>query len=76
MSYFHPWTLRQSEADNHAAFAGALRRGSKTWAGAMVSRLDGEAQSEEAARHAGNFLSVHRVRPRDAEQEGARSDED
>ena len=31
MSYFHPWTLRQTEADDHVLFAGELRGDSKTW---------------------------------------------
>eukprot|EP00959_Pyramimonas_sp_CCMP1952_P301250 6303070-Pyramimonas_sp.AAC.1 len=41
MSYFRPWTLRLSEADNRAVFAGALRGAAKTWEAAMVARLDG-----------------------------------
>eukprot|EP00959_Pyramimonas_sp_CCMP1952_P202683 4238411-Pyramimonas_sp.AAC.1 len=42
----------------------------------MVAWLDGGAQTKEAARHVGNFLSVYRVRPRDTEEAGGRTDED
>ena len=48
MSYFHPWTLRQSEADDHVVFAGALRGRERTWETALVSWLDGGVQTEEA----------------------------
>ena len=41
MSYFHPWTLRQEDAEeNHVPFAGCLRNLS-TWEGSLATWLDG-----------------------------------
>ena len=42
----------------------------------MVAWLDGGVQTKEAARYGSNCLSVYRVRPRDADEAGERSDED
>ena len=76
MTYFHPWTLRPDAADQHVVFAGSLCGEAPTWETAMVAWLDGGVQTKEAARYVGNFLSVYRVRPRDADEAGERSDED
>ena len=31
ISYFHPWTLRQNDADEHVSYAGSLRNDKETW---------------------------------------------
>ena len=76
MTYFHPWTLRQDFADKHVVFAGDLRGEAATWNAAMTAWLDGNVQTEESARYVGNFMSVYRVRPQDADGTEERSDED
>ena len=76
MTYFHPWTLRGDLADKHVVFAGDLRGDAATWNDAMAAWLDGNVQTKESARYVGNFMSVYRVRPRDADEMEERSDED
>eukprot|EP00959_Pyramimonas_sp_CCMP1952_P147665 3090087-Pyramimonas_sp.AAC.1 len=76
MAHFHPWTLRPDVADQRVAFAGGLRGEAPKWDAYMVEWLDGGAQTKEAARYVGDFLSAHRARPRDAGEAGERSDED
>ena len=65
MAYFHPWTLRHEDADEHVKYAGHLRADDETWQDALEVWLDGNVICQEAARYVGNFLSVHRMRPRD-----------
>ena len=75
MSDFHPWTLRQEDAeDHHVLFAGCLRNLS-TWEDYLVIWLDGNIISKESATYISNFLSVYRARPCDPNDD-ARSDED
>ena len=76
MSYFHPWTLRESDADEHVPFAGNLRKSGESWDNALRTWLDGRVLTKESARHVGNFMSVYRVRPRDSTEEMQASDED
>ena len=63
MSYFHPWTLRAQDSDEHVPFAGHLRKVDETWQEALGAWLDGRILCKEAKKYVGNFLSVHRVRP-------------
>jgi len=41
MSYFHPWTLREGDADEHVKYAGGLRASDESWQDAMQTWLDG-----------------------------------
>ena len=75
MAYFHPWTLRQMDADIHVPHAGELRSAHQTWQEALTLWLDGNILCAEAKRYVGNFLSVHRVRPRDDESDENNSDD-
>ena len=75
MTYFHPWTLRKADADEHVAFAGALRAENNTWHRSLTQWLDGNILCEEARRHVNNFLVVFRVRGKDDDDAGVRSDE-
>ena len=63
MAYFHPWTLRTEDSEEHVPFAGQLRNSDETWQGALCRWLDGRILCEEARRYVGNFLPVHLVRP-------------
>ena len=48
MSYFHPWTLRQEDAeDNQVPFAGCLRNLS-TWEDDLATWLDGMLYPKKA----------------------------
>ena len=76
MSYFHPWTLRVSDATEHVPFAGHLRKSTESWQDAMSTWLDGNIVCEEARRYVGNFLSVHRIRPVDDDASGADNSDD
>ena len=69
MSYFHPWTLRQSDSDDHVKYAGALRSDEETWRDAMQTWLDGNVLCQEAKQYICNFFAVHRMRPRDDDDE-------
>ena len=69
MAYFHPWTLRQADAEEHVPYAGCLRRTDESWQDALGTWLHGHVLCEEARRYVGNFLSVHRVRPQDEASE-------
>ena len=61
MSCFHPWTLRQSDAeDDHVPFAGCLRKHA-TWEETLADWLNGNVVSQESATHVSNFLSVPRA---------------
>ena len=76
MAYFHPWTLRQQDAeDPFVPFAGKLRTDGNTWQEALATWLNGNVISEESVRYMNHFLSVYRVRPRDP-SEDVLSDED
>ena len=68
MAYFHPWTLRHADADEHVKYAGQLRDANETWQDALEVWLDGNIICQEAAKYVGNFLSVHRMRPRDDDE--------
>ena len=75
MPYFHPWILRQSDAEeDHVPFAGCLRNQS-TWEASLTEWLDGNGMSKESATYIDIFLSVYRARPCDPNHD-ARSDED
>ena len=76
MSYFHPWTLRVSDATEHVPFAGHLRKSSETWQDAMSVWLDGNILCEESRRYVGNYLSVHRMRPVDDDASAADNSDD
>ena len=76
MSYFHPWTLRVSDATEHVPFAGNLRKSSETWQDAMSVWLDGNIICEESRRYVGNYLSVHRMRPVDDDASAADNSDD
>ena len=65
MTYFHPWTLRKSDASTEVPYAGELRSEELTWQDTMREWLDGNLSCKESMRFVGNFLSVHRVRPQD-----------
>ena len=41
MTYFHPWTLRHEDADDHVKYAGHLRGANQTWQDALEVWLDG-----------------------------------
>ena len=75
MSYFHPWTLRKGDADQHVSYAGELRKSGESWQDALQLWLDGSVVCQEAKRHVGNFLVVHRVRPGDEDSDGGNSDD-
>lgn len=76
MSYFHPWTLRKDDADQSVPHASSLRSTTQTWQEALMTWLDGNIVCEEAKKYVGNFLAVHRVRPRDEDDdEDANSDD-
>ena len=75
VSDFHPWALRQQDAEgDHVPFADCLRNLSLCEE-SLAILLDGNAISKESARYITNVLSVYRVRPRDPNDD-ARSDED
>ena len=71
MTYFHPWTLQESRHDDHIPYAGALRKDSETWEGALRVWLDGNILCEESKRYIGNFMSVYRVRPGNDDDDAA-----
>ena len=73
MAYFHPWTLRKADADEHVKYAGSLRDSKETWQDALRKWLGGNILCNEAKRYVGNFLSVHRMRPRDEDDEDCNS---
>ena len=77
MAYFHPWTLRQTDAEANVEPHASELRGEEfsSWRDALTTWLDGEVVSQESARYINNFLSVYRVRPRDPSDD-LRSDED
>ena len=76
MAYFHPWTLRANDADEHAPFAGGLKGEEASWSEGLRTWLDGHVISEEAQKYISNFMNVYRVRPTDGEDDlDARSDD-
>ena len=75
MAYFHPWTLRQQDAEeDHVPFAGCLRNRS-TWEEYLSTWLKGNVIFQESALYISNLQSSYRVRPRHPNDD-ARSDED
>ena len=56
MTYFHPWTLRHNEADDHVKYVGHLRGANESWQEALESWLDGIIVCAEAARYVGIFF--------------------
>ena len=75
MSYFHPWTLRSADADEHVKYAGSLRSSGESWQDALHKWLDGNILSHEAQRYIRNFFNVHRMRPHDEENDDCNSDD-
>ena len=75
MTYFHPWTLRQQDADIHVPHVGELRCAQQSWQEVLTQWLAGNILCAESKRYVGNFLSVHRVRPRDNESDECNSDD-
>ena len=59
MAYFHPWTLRAEGSEEHAPFAGQLRKSEECWQDALCRWLDGKIRCEEARRYVGHFLLAH-----------------
>ena len=53
MTYFHPWTLRVSDATEHVPYAGHLRKSTETWQDALALWLEGNILCEEARRYVG-----------------------
>ena len=58
-------------------FAGRIRKADEdeTWQEALTSWLDGRILCQEAKRYVGNFMAVHRVRPRGDDEDSACSDD-
>ena len=75
MSYFHPWTLRSKDAEQHVPYAGELRKPEETWQEALQFWLEGNVLCHESAKYINNFMSVHRVRPGDDETDDCNSDD-
>ena len=76
LAYFHPWTLRQQDADEHVPWAGSLRRRDESWQEALKGWLEGNVLCLEAQQLVGNFMCVHRVRPQDdRDSSGGNSDD-
>ena len=73
MTYFHPWTLRKTDADEFVKHASGLRHEDTTWQDALQTWLSGNVLCNEAKQYIGNFSSVHRVRPRDDDSEDGNS---
>ena len=53
-----------------------LRGSFETWEGALTWWLDGNVLSEESKRYVSNFTSIHRLRPRDDEEDGLANSDD
>ena len=75
MSYFHPWTLRKINADEHVKHASNLRQSHQIWQEALECWLDGNVLCQEAKRYIGNFMSVNRMRPRDDDSDAGNSED-
>ena len=58
ISYFHSWTLRKINADEHVKHASNLRQSHQTWQEALECWLDGNVLCQEAKRYIGNFMLV------------------
>ena len=76
MAYFHPWTLRQQDADDFVPWAGSLRRQEESWQEALKGWLEGNVLTLEATRLVNNFLCVHRVRPQDDDESSCGNSDD
>lgn len=63
MTYFHPWTLRPDWGHDHVPTLDKLRGGDVLWQDALTYWLDGRIISEESKRYVSNFISIHRLRP-------------
>ena len=59
MSYFHPWTTRNSDACAHVPHVSQLRGDHDSWKDALAGWLDGGIISLESKRYIGNFLCVY-----------------
>ena len=57
------------------AFAGRIRKADETWQEALATWLDGRIVCQEAMKYVGNFMAVHRVRPRGDDEDSACSDD-
>ena len=69
MTYFHPFTLNPSEADEDVPFLGNLCLAGKNWHQSLLHWFDGNILCEEVKRYIYNFLVVTRTRPNDEENE-------
>ena len=76
MSYFHPWTLRSLDAEEHVPSAESLRGAHMTCQQSFALWLDGHVLCQAAKRHMGSFMSVHRCRPQDDEDSDVCNSED
>jgi len=73
MAYFHIWTSRKDDADEHVKSAGSLREANETWQEAVQKWVDSNILCGESKQYVGNFLSVHRMRPRDDDEDDCNS---
>jgi len=70
MTYFHPWTLRPEWSDKHVPSADKLKGDCESWSSALTHWLDGNVISLESKRYVSNFISIHRLRPGEDEEDG------
>lgn len=77
MTYFHPWTLRDTIwSDEYVPTLEQLRQGCDTWEAALSVWLDGNIISEESRRYVGNFIGMHRLRPGADDEDGLANPDD
>lgn len=76
MTYFHPWTLRPAWSDRHVPSAQELRGECESWSSALTQWLDGNIISLESKRFVSNFISIHRLRPGEDEEDGFANPDD
>ena len=76
MTYFHPWTLRPEWNDRHVPIAAKLKGDCESWSSALTHWLDGNIISLESKRYVSNFISIHRLRPGDDEEDGLANPDD
>ena len=77
LTYFHPWTLREEAwNDAHVPTIQHLKQGCETWVAALTQWLDGHILCEESKRYVSNFISMHRLRPCDEDEDGAPNPDD
>ena len=77
LTYFHPWTLREEAwSDAHVPTIQHLKQDCETWVAALTQWLDGHILCEESKRYVSNFISMHRLRPCDEDEDGAANPDD